>query len=115
MFWEKPSEEYIVLGRFRVTGEFTSESDMIEKQKCDYNVYIFTPSFTDLYAVAEVVDDAIKFPDKTLFCFFDQKENGEEFSKHQIKSLTAVGKMIENNKGTQFRSLKDLSEALTSG
>ena len=31
IYWEKPSFDYKVLGRFRITGEFASESMMIEK------------------------------------------------------------------------------------
>ncbi len=31
VFWEKPSFDYITIGRYRVTGEFASESSMINK------------------------------------------------------------------------------------
>lgn len=92
--------------------EGDKEASNDEKLKCDYFVYIFTPSFNDLFAVAEVIDDAIKYPDKTLFCFFDDEKEGKGFSKHQVKSLKAVAKMVASNKGRTFESIDSLIEAI---
>lgn len=59
------------------------------------------------YAIAEVVDDSNKRPQKTIFCYLE-----EGFQKHQIKSLQATARMVKEN-GTQvFTSLEAVANYL---
>lgn len=85
-----------------------------EKQSCNFLVYILTPLFTDLYAIAELIDDAIKYPDKTLFCFEEDSSNDKKFSKHQIKSMNAVAKMVINNNAKHLENSEQLISFLQS-
>lgn len=82
-----------------------------EKQQCDYCLYVVTPMMQDLFTIVEVTDDSNKRKDKVLFCYL-AKEGNKEFTKHQIKSLNAVGKMIEKNGGKWLQSLNEAAEFL---
>ncbi len=70
-----------------------------------------TPKIVGVYSIAEVVDDSNKIPYKTLFFFFT-KDGDSEFDKAQIKSLKAVGKMIEDNVALWFKKYSELVEYL---
>ena len=51
------------------------------------------------------MDDSVKRPTKTIFCVFSQ-DDGVVFSMGQLRSLTAVGGMVERN-GAQFLKVQD--------
>lgn len=53
----------------------------------------------------------IKDQKKTLFCILDTDINGE-FNVSQMKSLSAVQKMIVNNGGKSFISLEEIANFL---
>ena len=78
--------------------------ELHQRKTCDYCLYVISAEMIGVYSIAEVVDDSNKFPSKTLFCFL---ENG--FSKHQIKSLEAVGKMVIQNGGKWLKTLDDIA------
>ncbi len=84
-----------------------------EKGNADFCLYVITPLMTDFYTIVEVVDDSNKKPEKTVFCFLPV-DNEKEFSKHQKKSLVAVGKMVANNGGKWFEDLEQVCEYLNS-
>jgi len=52
-----------------------------------------------VYSIAEVIDDSNKNPDKTIFCILN-KDDKSEFDEDQLKSLNAIGKMVEENGAT---------------
>jgi hypothetical protein len=68
---------------------------------------------TGFYAVAEVTEDSVKQPQKTLFAYLREDE-GKVFSTFQMKSLSALGKMVERNGGKAFDSLQSLAGYLNS-
>jgi len=82
-----------------------------QRQECDYCLYVITPEMTGVYAIAEVIDDSNKRPDKTLFCFLNSY-GGHSFNEGQIKSLNEVGKMVERNGGYYFTSLVQIATTL---
>jgi hypothetical protein len=63
------------------------------------------------YSVAEVVDDSNKRPEKTIFAYLTEDE-GKEWTKHQIKSLDMIGKMVVENGGKQFKTLDEIADYL---
>lgn len=67
---------------------------------------------TGVYSIAEVVDDSNKRPNKTVFYFIE--ENPALFTKHQLKSLEQVGKMVRANGGTWCETEKELLTVLNS-
>ena len=95
-------------------GEWNEEAykrELHERNTSDFVMYVITPRMTGVYSIAEVVDDSNKRPEKTLFCFLSS-DDGEVFSKAQLKSLTAVAKMVENNGGKTFNTIADMAEYL---
>ncbi len=87
------------------------EREMKERDTCDYCLYVITPRMEGFYSIAEVVDDSNKRPTKTIFCMLDAEET-TAFRPFQIKSLTAVGKMVELNGGKWFTSLDQVVDFL---
>ena len=80
------------------------EEELRQREACDFCLYVLTPKMTGVYSIAEAVDDSNKRPEKTVFCFlFTDSEL--EFTSHQLKSLTQVGKMINANGGVWCSSL----------
>jgi len=81
------------------------EKERQEREASDFCLYTITPRMTGVYSIAEAVDDSNKRPEKTVFVGL--KEDGdEEFDKGQWKSLGQVSRMIKENGGQVFESLK---------
>jgi len=59
------------------------------------------------YAITEVVEDSIKRPKKTIFCYLK-----EGFSEHQIKSLKATERIVRENGAQVFSSLREIANYL---
>lgn len=79
--------------------------ELRQREKCDLCLYVITPKMTGVYAIAEVIDDSNKRPERTIFVRM-RDDDGEEFTEGQWKSLTAVAQMVERNGGIEFDSLK---------
>lgn len=97
-----------------VVPNWTEEAykrELQEREDCDYCLYVITPKMSGVYAVAEVIDDSNKRPDKTVFCVLNQ-DDGHTFSDFQKKSLDAVGKLVERNGGTWLENLDDVADYL---
>lgn len=60
-----------------------------------------------VYAIAEVVDDSNKRPEKTIFCYL-QEDDKQKFDKEQLKSIDKVGVMVKENGGKYFKSLDEV-------
>ena len=89
------------------------EEEVRQRQTCDYCLYTITPKMTGVYSIAEVVDDSNKRPEKTIFCFQETDED-QKFSVHQLKSLKQVSKMVIENGGQAFDSLVEVVTFLNS-
>ncbi len=85
--------------------------ELEEREICDFCLYVITPKMTGFYSIAEVVDDSNKRPTKTIFCMLPM-DGGETFSGFQIKSLQAVGKMVERNGARWCKSVEEVLEYL---
>lgn len=92
-------------------NEAAYQRELLEREQCDFCVYVITPKMTGVYSIAEVIDDSNKRPEKTVFCVLTRDEN-VKFSADQTKSLEKVGKMVENNGGKWFRTLKSMIDYL---
>lgn len=89
------------------------DEELKQREECDFCLYVITPKMTGVYSVAEVVEDSIKRPDKTVFCVLETDDN-EKFEKGQLKSLGAVSNMVRRNGGTVFNDLKSVATYLNS-
>jgi hypothetical protein len=93
-----------------VVPDWTPEcmaEEIKQRETCDYCLYTITAEMTGVYSIAEVVDDSNKRPEKTVFCLLE-----DNFTLGQLKSLHAVGNMVERNGGKFFRSLHEVSAYL---
>ena len=87
------------------------EEEIKQRETCDYCLYVITPKMIGVYSVAEVVDDSNKRPNKTILCIL-QKDDGTEFNKVQIESLTQVEKMVAKNGANVFLTLEEVANFL---
>jgi hypothetical protein len=83
------------------------EEEIKQRNDCDFVLYVITKEMTGIYAIAEVVDDSNKCPEKTLF--FVVKDG---FIESQLKSIEATEKMILKNGGKVFSSFRDIAKFL---
>lgn len=93
-----------------VVPDWTEEcyqEELRQRETCDYCLYVITPKMTGFYSIAEVVEDSIKRPEKTIFVALTI-DGDNTFNLAQIKSLHAVSKMIIANGGKFFANLYDL-------
>ena len=86
------------------------KNELVERENCDYCLYVITPAMKGVYSIAEVVDDSNKRPDKTIFAFVEENEN--KFTYEQLMSLNAVGKMVERNGGKCAIGFKEIANIL---
>ena len=86
-------------------------NEIKERKNCDFVLYVITPKMTGLYSIAEVVEDAIKQPNKTLFCYTEQDGN-KKFNEQQLNSLKEISNMIKRNKGKIFNNLEEIADYL---
>ena len=98
-----------------VVEEWTPEclaEEWRQREVCDICLYVITPKMTGVLGVAEAVDDSNKRPERTLFCFLERRDGEAAFSEHQVKSLNAVGKMIQENGATWEKEFDHLADRL---
>lgn len=87
------------------------EEEIRQRETCDFCLYVITPKMSGVYSVAEVVDDSNKRPEKTVFCYLPE-DDGEYFSKCQIKSLDSVCRMISENGAKVCMTLGEVARYL---
>jgi hypothetical protein len=102
-----------------VVSDWTPECQLEElkqRRTCDFVLYIITPAMEGAYSIAEAVDDSNKRPKRTVFCYLANDEDANaEFNKAQLKSLKAIGELVERNGGAVFRSIIDVAGYLNKG
>ena len=87
-----------------------AENEIKQREICDFVLYVITPKMTGVFAIAELTMDAITKPEKTLICFLE-KDGELEFTEHQLKSLKATRKLIEENtEAHYFNSLQEIAD-----
>lgn len=92
-------------------NEEAQERERLERENCDFVLYVITPKMTGVYSIAEVVEDSIKRPQKTLFCILNEDDENE-FTEHQYKSLNQVKEMVIRNGARTFNTLDEIIEFL---
>ncbi len=86
-------------------------NEIRERETCDFCLYTITPKMTGVYSIAEVVDDSNKRPDKTILVML-RDDDKQRFTDGQWKSLCAVVRMVEENGGLAFDSLRNAAAAM---
>jgi len=95
--------------------EAAKQQEIYERENDDFVVYVISPLIAGYYALAEVVEDSIRRPEKTIFHVMgidDTKtpEYSSTFTKSQVMSLDAIGKMVERNGGTWCNTFEEIAE-----
>ena len=88
-----------------------AEEEIRQRAECDFCLYVLTPEMTGFLSIAEVVEDSIKRPSKTVLCVLAEY-GGEEFKIHQKKSLDAIIRMVEANGAKHCKNLAEVAEFL---
>lgn len=94
-----------------VVKDWTPEcagKEIIQRQTCDYCLYVITPKMVGCYAIAEVADDSNKRPEKTVFCYLS-KDGDAEFQPHQLASLGRLCLLLQGNGATVCMSLGEVA------
>jgi hypothetical protein len=79
-----------------------------EREQCDICLYVITPKMTGVYAIAELIDDSNKRPEKTVICI-NYKDGENWFDSGQIRSLIQVTNMASDNGATVLGNLDDVA------
>lgn len=85
--------------------------EIIQRETCDFCLYVFTPKMLGAYAVAEVADDSNKRPEKTVLLVLNQ-DGDSKFSQHQYTSMMRVCSLVEKNGGRVEASLEAVADYL---
>jgi hypothetical protein len=83
-----------------------------EKDSSDYHLYVITPAMTGVYSIAEVINSCYRNK-ATIFCFI-QHESQYSFTRHQVKSLEAVGHMVSSLGGFWAPDLESAADFMNS-
>lgn len=88
------------------------EEELRQREICDFVLYTLT-RVRSSYSIAEVIDDSNKRPNKTIVCVINETKNGKPvLSNRDMKSLDAIGRMVERNGGIYLKSLEDTAKYL---
>ena len=92
------------------------EEELVQRELCDFCLYVISPLMTGVYSIAEVVDDSNKRPEKTIFCVIEEDRQPDsewvQFTQGQLKSLGQVKKMVEDNGANVYDTLEEVAEFL---
>ena len=95
-----------------VVEDWTEEcrlNEIKERESARILVYVITPYMTGVYSIAEVVNDSIKRPEKTILCVLETDVNKDGYIKTfddgALRSLNAVKEMVKNDGAKVFNSL----------
>lgn len=97
-----------------VVEDWTPEcqtQEIKERASCDICLYVITPEMLDVYSIAEAVEDSVKRPTKTIFVVLEEY-GSITFDTVQLKSLYAVGELIEVNYAAFFTDLETVVETI---
>ncbi|KZN44175.1 hypothetical protein [Pseudoalteromonas luteoviolacea] len=88
-----------------------------ENSELEADFYLFILLQEDLAnrhiptTLPRLVDYSNKYPEKTLFCFA-QDQGVELITDHQLKSINAVGKLVEDNGARWLTELPSILDVL---
>lgn len=97
-----------------VVEDWTPECQAIEiyekENKCNIHLYVITNKMKGVFSIAETIESVFNKNKKTIFCVLDDFDG--KFPDYQVKSLKAVGEMVERNGGKYVSSLDEIIDIL---
>lgn len=91
--------------------EKMKKEEIKQREESDFCLYVLTPKMAGYYSIAEVIEDSIKRPAKTIFSFLTV-DGEKSFSPVQIRSLNQVAEMVKRNGAHYFKTLPEVIEFL---
>ncbi|MGE5473619.1 MAG: hypothetical protein ACM3UU_05305 [Ignavibacteriales bacterium] len=94
-----------------VVADWTPEcmqEEIKQREVCSNVLYAVTEKAQGYYSYAEVIDDACKRPDRTLFCYLSDRPLTEE----QKTSYQEIAAIVEEKGGKSFSSLSEVAKSL---
>ena len=100
----------VVTGREWTEGD--KENELYERgHLCSHMLYVITPKSKGLYAIAELVEDSMRKPDRTIVCFL--KEDGEnKFDDQQWSSIESVMELVRKYHDSVYTDLQSVIDRL---
>ena len=115
--WRDRIIPMLQIGHFNpVVDDWTEDcmtEEILQREECDFCLYVITPKMTGVYSIAEAVDDSNKRPDRTIFVLLKNDEN-LFFTEGQWRSLKQVARMVADNGGRTFYDLESVVDYLNS-
>lgn len=81
-----------------VWDDKAKQREVLEKFVCKWSLYVITPKLEGFYSIAEVVEWAMLYPQRTIFSYI-KEDDANVFTPHQIKSLDGVGRIVQKYGG----------------
>ena len=112
--WRDRLIPMLKIGYFNpVTTDWTKDhivEEVRQREICDICLYVITPAITEFYAIAEVIDDSNKRPEKTILVVLEQDDD-LTFTAHQSNSLDRIMDMVlVNGVERVFDNLEDVAD-----
>ena len=85
------------------------EEELRQRAICDYRLYVITPKYSGVYAIAEIVDDSNKRPGKTILTIL-REDGGDFFDHDQLKSFEMLASLVNKNGSAVLYDLQDTAE-----
>lgn len=87
------------------------DEELRQRATCRLCLYVITPAMSGVYSIAELVEDSIKSPNRTIVCFL--REDGEYmFGDKQWKSLEQVSALVSRNGARVLTSLEECAASI---
>jgi len=102
--WREELIPLLIINYFNPVVEDWNESCQVEEEQqkehnCDIHLYVITSEMIGVFSIAEVIESVMTKEKFTFLHIFP-----EGFSKEQLKSLEAVGNMVNKYNGVAYFS-----------
>ncbi len=122
--WRKDIKELLTIDYFdpiitdRPWTEDDRQNEVLQRETCDFTLYVLTPRMTGLYSIAEVTDCSNKRSLSTVL-YIQAKDVNDEgkpivFLGDAKTSLDNVAKLVEANGAKVCYSLQEVADYLNS-
>lgn len=96
-----------------VVDDWTPEcqkKEIIERANSDIRLYTITDDMIGVYSIAEVVEDSMVSPSRTVFC--NLKSHMDDQSIPEVRSMVAVENMVLRHGAIVVRSIEDCADMI---
>lgn len=88
-------------------NEEAYNNELKHRKEDDFLLYVITPKMTGVYAIAELIDDSNKCPERVIVCIL-REDDDSRFDDIQWKSLSKVIVMASKNGAITLGGLEEV-------